>query len=81
MIFATFSDNQHYRTKIAAPIVRQFYEENSAIETTIMFNSLGTLLITISGAFSNSNRSSPSPHPTNNVGRVYPECFPSFNFV
>ena len=27
----------------------------------------------ISGAFSNSHRSNPSPHPTNNVGRVYPE--------
>ena len=23
----------------------------------------------------------PSLHPTNNVGRVYPEFFPSFNFV
>ena len=29
----------------------------------------------ISGVFSNSHRSSPSPHPTNNVGRVYPEFF------
>ena len=29
----------------------------------------------ISGAFSNSHRSNPSPHPTNNVGRVYPEFF------
>ena len=27
----------------------------------------------ISGAFSNSYRPNPSPHPTNNVGRVYPE--------
>ena len=35
----------------------------------------------VSGAFSNSLRSNPSPHPTNNVGRVYPEFFPSFNFV
>ena len=35
----------------------------------------------ISGAFTNSHRSNPSPHPTNNVGRVYPEFFPSFNFV
>ena len=26
-------------------------------------------------------RVQPSPHPTNNVGRVYPEFFPSFNFV
>ena len=34
-----------------------------------------------SGAFSNSHRSNPSPHPTNNLGRVYPESFPSFNFV
>ena len=36
---------------------------------TIMNKSLGT------------HRSSPSPHPTNNVGRVYPEFFLSFNFV
>ena len=36
---------------------------------------------TLSGPFSNSGRSNPSPHPTNNVGRVYPEFFPSFNFV
>ena len=35
----------------------------------------------VSGAFSNSHRPNPSPHPTNNVGRVYPEFFPSFNFV
>ena len=35
----------------------------------------------ISRAFSNSHRSNPSPHPTNKVGRVYPEFFPSFNFV
>ena len=35
----------------------------------------------ISGAFSNSHRSNPSSHPTNNVGRVYAEFFPSFNFV
>ena len=47
--------------------------------TTIMDISLGTLLL--SGAVSNSYRSNPSPHPTNNVGRVYPEIFLSFNFV
>ena len=35
----------------------------------------------VSGAFSNSHRSNRSPHPTNNVGRVCPEFFPSFNFV
>ena len=35
----------------------------------------------VSGAFSNSHRSNPSSHPTNNVGRVYPEFFPSFSFV
>ena len=44
MISATFSDHLHHRMKIAAPIVRQFYEENSAIETTIMHKSLRTLL-------------------------------------
>ena len=32
----------------------------------------------ISGAFSNSYRPNPSPHPTNNVGRVYPEFFSEF---
>ena len=32
----------------------------------------------ISGAFSNSHRSNPSPHPTNNVGRVYSEFFSDF---
>ena len=46
---------------------------------TIMDKSLGALFV--SGAFSNSHRSNPSPHPTNNVGRVYPEFFPSFSFV
>ena len=35
----------------------------------------------ISGVFSNSHVSNPSPHPTNNVGRVYPEFFSSFNFL
>ena len=33
----------------------------------------------VSGSFSNSHRSNPSPHPTNNVGGVYPEFFQSFN--
>ena len=32
----------------------------------------------ISGAFSNSYRPNPSPHPTNNDGRVYPEFFCEF---
>ena len=32
----------------------------------------------ISGVFSNSHRSSPSPHATSNVGRVYPEFFSEF---
>ena len=32
----------------------------------------------ISRAFSKSHRSNPSPHPTNNVGRVYPELFFEF---
>ena len=35
----------------------------------------------VSGTFSNSHRSNPSPHPTNNVGRVYPKFFPGFNFL
>ena len=32
-------------------------------------------------AYYNYNNSLRSPHPTNNVGRVYPEFFRSFNFV
>ena len=35
----------------------------------------------VSGVFSNSHRPNPSPHPTNKDGRVYPQFFPSFNFV
>ena len=35
----------------------------------------------VSGVFFNSHRSDPSPHPTNYVGRMYPEFFLSFNFV
>ena len=35
----------------------------------------------VSGAFSNSHRANPSPHPINNGGRVYSELFPSFSFV
>ena len=34
----------------------------------------------ISRAFSNSHRSNPSPHPTNNFGRVYEEFFSEFQF-
>ena len=43
---------------------------------TIMGKSLGHFRV--SRAFSNLHRSNPSPHPTNNVGRVYPEFFPDF---
>ena len=50
-----------------------------ARSSTIMDKSLGTLLRF--GTFSSSHRSNPSLHPTNNVGRVYPEFFPNFNFV
>ena len=32
----------------------------------------------IFGAFSISHRPNPSPHPTNKVGSMYPEFFPSF---
>ena len=35
----------------------------------------------VSGIFFKSHRSNPSPHPTNNVGRVYPDFFERFNFV
>ena len=34
----------------------------------------------MSATFSNSHRSNPSRHHTNNVGRVYQEFGPSFNF-
>ena len=48
-------------------------------KTTIMDKSLGTLLH-FGGVFK-FTWVQPSPHPTNNVGRVYPEFFQSFNFV
>ena len=48
-------------------------------DSAIIDKSLGTLWG--SGAFSNSRRSNPSPHTTNNIGRVNPEFFLSFNFV
>ena len=32
----------------------------------------------ISGTFFNSHSSNPCPHPTNNVGRVYPDFFSKF---
>ena len=63
MISATFSDYLHYRTKIAAPIVRQFYGENSAIETTTMYKSLGTLLIKVSGGVFQFTQVQPLPSP------------------
>ena len=40
---------------------------------TIIVKNLGALFI--SGAFSNSHKPNPSPHPTNNVGLLYPEFF------
>ena len=50
------------------------------ILATIMDTSLGTLL-RFWGVFQFKQVQS-LPHPTNNVGRVYPEFFfPSFNFV
>ena len=44
------------------------------------WDTFGTLLH-FWGVFQYSHRSNPSPHPTNNVGLVYPEFFLSFNFV
>ena len=38
-----------------------------------------TFALTFTGAFSNSHRSNPSPHSTNNVGRMYREFLPSLN--
>ena len=57
--------------------------------TAIMDKSIGTLLRfwgifqwTQSGAHNGLlTQSNPSPYPTNNVGRVYPEFLPSFSFV
>ena len=40
---------------------------------TIMVKNLRALFI--SGAFSNLHKPNPSPHPTNNVGLLYPEFF------
>ena len=45
-----------------------------------MDKSVGTLL-RFWGVFQFTDSFNTSPHPTNNVGRVYPEFFPSFNFV
>ena len=47
-------------------------------KTTIMDKSLGTLAFL--GCFP-VNMGPTLPSPTNNVGCVYPEFFPSFNFV
>ena len=48
-------------------------------KTTIMDKSLG-ILLHFWGVFQ-FTQAQPSPHPTNNVGRMYPELFSSFNFV
>ena len=48
-------------------------------KTAIMDKSLGTLL-RFWDVFQ-CTQSNPSPYPTNNVGRVYPEFLPSFSFV
>ena len=45
-----------------------------------MDKSLGTLLRFL-GVFQFTDSFNTSPHPTNNVGRIYPDFFPSFNFV
>ena len=47
--------------------------------TAIIDKSLGTRLH-FWGVFQ-CTQSNPSPYPTNNVGRVYPEFLPSFSFV
>ena len=46
-----------------------------------MDKSLGTLFHFWSVKFCNSHEPNPSPHPTNNVGLVCTEFFPSFNIV
>ena len=54
---------------------------NLFLQKHLNYNPAGQKSWDISGSFSNSHRSNPSPHPTNNVERVYPEFFSSFNFV
>ena len=49
------------------------------IYPTVVDKSLGTLLH-FWGVFQ-FTQVQPSPHPTNNVGCIYPELFLSFNFV
>ena len=48
--------------------------------STIMVKSLGTL-VRFWGVFQFTRVEPFPPHPTNNVGRLYPEFFPNFNFV
>ena len=58
--------------------------QNCLFSSHLLFRQLWTEVLghfRVPGAFSNAHRSNPSPHPTNNVGRVYPEFFPSFNFA
>ena len=59
-------NRSRYNEKRTDPIVRP----------TIMDKSPGTLLHF--WVFSNSHRSNPSPHTTNNVGCMYPEFFSEF---
>ena len=55
--------------------------QNCLFSSHLFFRHSWTIVLghfCISGAFSNSHRSSPSPHTTSNVGRVYPEFFSEF---
>ena len=72
-----------YLIQIAHSALRRYRKIPSdvSIITTIMDKRLAWDTFAFLRAFSNSHGSNPSPHPTNNVKRVYPEFFPSFNFV
>ena len=54
-------------------VLVQFFRVNSVCELQTWTKVLGHFCV--SGAFSNLHRFNTSPHPTNNVGRVYPEFF------
>ena len=56
-------------------------QQDDIITAANMGRKAVTEMLIICKVSQNYNAINPSPHPTNNVGRVYPEFFPSFNFV
>ena len=67
--------------------MRLGFAQHAALVLTFSLQSLLQSLVKvsrhfcISGTFSNSHRSSPSPYPTNNVGCEHQKFLSSFNFV